>query len=212
MSAGAKNQGPWKDRLIDAYLTSIPLIWANVVWFLLSLPLVTLFPALAGLYHSTYLIATDRDGGGRAVWEGFRAHFWLGWRWGLLVGAGIIVLAVNVWFYGQVETDWAWLPRAVFLTLLMLWLAVNVYSFPVLLQQKEAHLRMALRNSLVFWMQRPFHSLLLVAACALLAWASTFYFPFAWIFLTGSLCAYLANRTIVESIAEFKETKEEEQP
>jgi len=210
MFGSAGNWGPWKDRLVDAYLTSIPLIWANVVWFLLSLPLITLFPALAGLYHATHLIVTGRDGGGRAVWDGFRLYFRLGWRWGLLLGFGVAVLGVNVWFYNQVETSWAWLPRAFFFTLLVLWLAVNIYTFPLLLQQQETRLRTALRNSMVLWMRRPFHSLTLVAACALLTWASTFYFPFAWIFLTGSLCAYLANRTVVETIAEINESDEKE--
>lgn len=210
MSARAGSQGTWRERLVDAYLTSIPLIWANVVWVLLSLPLVTLFPALAGLYYSTQLIAGDRDGGGRAVWEGFRAYFWPGWRWGLFVGAGVVLCGANVWFYGRVETEWAWLPRAFFFMLLVLWLAANVYTFPLLLQQKELRLRTALRNSLVLWLKRPFHSLLLIFACALLGWASTVYFPLAWVFLTGALCTYLANRTVLETVAASKLPAEDE--
>ncbi len=201
MSAGAQKPGPWRDRLLDAYLTSIPLISANVVWFLLSLPLITFFPALAGLYHSTQLIAADRDGGGQAVWRGFRAHFWLAWRWGLLLAAGVAVLGANVLFYGRLQVAWAWLPRAFFFALLMLWLALNVYTFPLLLLQEDRRLRTALRNSLVLWMQRPLYSLMLLFTCALLAWASAVYFPFAWPLLTGALCAYLANRVVLESVA-----------
>lgn len=199
---------PWRDRFVDAYLTLIPLISANVVWFLLSLPIVTLFPALAGLYHASQLIATDRDSGGRAVWDGFRAHFWLGWRWGLLLLAGIVLLGANLLFYGRIEAQWSLLPRALFFILLLFWLALNIYTFPLLLQQEDQRLRTALRNSLVLWIKRPLHSLLLVIACSLLILASTLYFPAAWPLLTAALCTYLSTRVVLETVAALGEGEE----
>jgi hypothetical protein len=38
---------------VDAYLAAIPLIVLNVTWFLISLPVVTIFPALASLFYAT---------------------------------------------------------------------------------------------------------------------------------------------------------------
>jgi uncharacterized membrane protein YesL len=202
--------GEAKAWLSDAYFTSIPLILANVVWFLLSLPVVTLFPALVGLFYATNQVAHDRASGGRAVWEGLRAYFWVSWRWGLIFLAGLLIGGVNLWFYQQSQAEWIWLLAAVFLTLSVMWISVNLYVPAFLIEQVEPSLRTAYRNSLALWVRRPLNSALLVVACALLLYLSVAFFPMAVPLITAAFCAYLVNRSVVESIAMLGERGGEE--
>jgi uncharacterized membrane protein YesL len=184
--------------MVEAYLLSIPLITTNVMWLLLSLPVVTLIPATGGLYYATNLLAHDNVASWRSVWEGFRRHFWLSWQWGLLNFVIYGGLFVNVWFYGQV--NWGMWVRPLFLFLLLLWTLVQIYLFPVLLEQERPSLRLALRNSGIILLRRPFHTLGWFIAFVVLALGSTYLLPPLWLVLTVSLLLYLSNRATIQAV------------
>lgn len=196
----SENQ-PFRDRFFDLYIQSIDLITANVVWFILSIPLITLIPATGGLYHAMNRIAHGRVGNWRTVWEGFRLHFWLSWRWGLTNLVVFGVLWVNVSFYREVDAAWAVWVRMGMLFLFVLWGVLQLYTFPLLLEQKDRRIRTAVRNSLVLLLRRPAQTFGWAVAVFVLALGSSTFFPAAWIVLTASVCLYLSNRATLEGIA-----------
>jgi uncharacterized membrane protein YesL len=193
--------------LVEAYLLSIPLITTNVMWLLLSLPVVTLIPATGGLYYATNLLAHDKVSSWRSVLEGFRRHFWLSWRWGslnLVIYGGLIA---NIWFYGQVS--WGVWFRPLFLLLTLLWTLLQIYLFPILLEQERPSLRLALRNSFILLLRRPFHTLGWFIALAVLALGSTYFLPPLWLVFTVSLLLYLSNRATIQAIERLNGSRKE---
>ena len=55
----------FRDRLIDAYMAAIPLITLNLLLFILSLPLITLIPAIGALFYAP----RPMDHGKTSVWR-----------------------------------------------------------------------------------------------------------------------------------------------
>src|SRR5207253_3194490 len=90
--------------------------------------------------------------------------------------------------------------QTVVLVLLLFWSVLQLYTFPLLLEQADVRLRVALKNSMVIVLRRPIATLVLIVEVALIVGLSTLVIPPAWIFVTASLCTYLANRTVVNSI------------
>jgi uncharacterized membrane protein YesL len=196
--------GDLNDRLADVYLSAIPLIVLNVVWFLSCLPLVTAIPATGGLFYATNQLAHDKPADWRTFVEGFRSCFWLSWRWGVLNVVVIVVLGANLLFYTQAGTGWASTAQTAVFILLLLWTAIQLYTFPFLLEQADVQLRTAMRNSLVIIIKRPALTILVFSGIAIVIGTSTFLIGPAWAFITGSLCTYWANRAVIDSIAKLK--------
>ncbi|MBN1147768.1 MAG: DUF624 domain-containing protein [Anaerolineales bacterium] len=191
--------------LADAWRALWELLVFNLLWLALTLPLVTAPPAIAGLYYATNQLAHEKEANWRTFLEGFRRYFWLSWRWmlaNLLVAA--LVLA-NYLFYGRFQAQWGSAVQGVFLGLLFLWVLLQIYTFPLLLEQADQRLFTALRNSLVFYLRRPGFALgmalFLLAALYLL---TRFAWP-TWLVVTAGLNAYLANHAVLYLIKDLEE-------
>lgn len=200
--------GTFQDILLGAYYDLISLILVNIIWFLLTLPVVTAIPALGGLYYATNRLAHQTPADWRIFLEGFRAHFWLSWRWGLMNVAGFGILGSSLWFYSQVEAGWAVWAHALMIGLLLWWFMIQVLTYPFLLEQTDRRLPVALRNSLVMLVRRPLFTVLTGTSIGALILLSVYLMRPAWIFLTGSLCTYLANRAVISTISKMQDQRE----
>lgn len=192
-----------RDALFNAYINSIPLIIINVAWFVLTLPVITAIPALGGLFYATNHMAHQRAASWQTFLEGIRSCFWLSLRWGLMNLVMFGLLGLSIWFYAQVKESWAAVVRPLVVSMLILWMLLQMYTFPLLLEQEDQRLVTALRNSAVIWVKRPLFSLMQAAILAVMFVVSTYWMGPAWIFITGSLGAYLANRAVIDSIAQI---------
>lgn len=199
-----KTSGAWiREALADAYYDSIPLITINLLWCLLTLPPITAPPAAAGLYYATNRLAHRRSANWRTFFEGFRAHFWLGWRWVLTNLLVLAVLLGDAWFYGRMGWGWGEWVQGFFVGLAILWGLLQIYTFPLLLEQQERRMLVAVRNSAVLYLRRPLFSIGLALVVILLIGLSTCLLPPCWLFFTASLSAFLANRgtiVLIESL------------
>jgi len=74
-----------KERFMDFYYDAIPYFTLNLAWFVMSLPVVTFFPALGGLYTAVIELNQEGRADWSSVWEGFKRYWWLSLRWGFLV-------------------------------------------------------------------------------------------------------------------------------
>lgn len=199
-----------RDVLVDAYYDAVPLVTTNILWFVLTLPLVTAPPAAAGLYYVTNRLAHRRSAGWRTFFEGFRSAFWLGWRWALTNLLALVVLGGSYWFYGRIEAEWAGWVQGLLLGLAVLWGLLQIYTFPLLLEQEDRRMLMALRNSFVLFLKYPLTSLGLALLIVLLIVVSTLFLQPSWLLVTASLGAYLANRGTILLIAQSQKKPREE--
>jgi uncharacterized membrane protein YesL len=194
----------FRESLINIYYDLVPLVSLNIIWFLLTLPIVTAFPAAAGLYYATNQLAHQKGAGWKTFFDGFRIHFWLSWRWGLLNAIILIVLVSNIVFYGQLEAEWSVWLRGVIIGLSILWGIIQLYTFPFLLEQEKQRLSTALRNSMVLLATRPAPVLSVAFLSLVLAVLSTVIVLPAWFFFTASLSVYLANKVVIDSIKKLQ--------
>lgn len=200
----------WK-ALVDAYDDFTQLVMINLLWFIFTIPLLTAPPAIAGLFYATNRLAHRQSVTWRTFFDGFRERFWLGWRWSL---ANLLVIGIglfNVWFYGQLQTSWAGLAQGLFSGVIVLWLLLQVYTFPILLEQTAPRLSTAMRNSLTIYIRRPGFSLSLAATLLVIAVLSSIFLA-PWVLFTAGLVAFLANRCSLHLIADLSNKTREEQP
>ncbi len=187
-----------RERLTNFYLSMIPLITINILWFFASLPIVTLIPATGALFYATNKLVHGNGADWRTFVEGFRVCFRRSWVWGLL-NVVVAVLAVSNFLYYTREQQSPWLP-AVVIVLSVLWIMLQVYTFPLLLEQEQPSLRTAFRNAAIVVIKRPFPALGAALSIIVLAVASTVVLVPAWIFITAGLCAYIANGSTLSAI------------
>jgi uncharacterized membrane protein YesL len=118
----------------------------------------------------------------------------------LLVAA---VSAVNVWFYGQFDEDWARIVQGFPLFLGLVWLVVQFYALPYLMEQKEESLKLALRNGLLTLLAAPGYTVVVAGLAALITLLSVWLV--APVFL-GAPCliAILGNRAVRERLETYR--------
>jgi uncharacterized membrane protein YesL len=193
--------------LLDAYDSFSQLMVANLLWFSLTLPILTAPPAAAGLYYYTHELASNHAVDWHTFFEGFRKYFWRSWLWALANLVAIIVFGINAWFYNQVKTSWAPWVAGLSIGLLVIWLLLQFFTFPLLLEQTDQRLRVAIRNSAVLYLKRPGPCIGLVLFLVPLA-ALSFVIPPLMIIIYAAVAAFLVNRWVIYLLEDiFKSQK-----
>ncbi len=193
-----------KNRFMDLYTASIPLFSVNLAWYVLSLPILTIFPAVGGVYHAIIELHQEGHSDWKTVWEGFKKHGWVSVRWGLLVLAGFFILFVNIWFYLQVEQIWAIFALVALLVITVFWTAINQFSLPMLLIQEEKKIFLAIRNSYVIVMRRPLTAIKVMLITFLILVVSIL-LPPLWIFISVALIAHIQTGTVLNTIQAIRQ-------
>lgn len=200
-----------KDKFFDFYYDSIPFFNINLAWFVVSLPVITILPALGGLYYAVLQQNLENKAEFGTVWEGFKKHWRLSLKWGILVWVVYFLLGANFWFYLNIEQMWGLYALALTLFVSLLWIAVSQFTFPLLLLQEEKKILLALRNGYVIVMRRPFATLKVILLSLLITVISTL-LPPLWIFISMALILHIRTKTVLKAVAQFrdKETRENE--
>jgi uncharacterized membrane protein YesL len=192
-----------RSQLIDTYLDTIPLVTYNVLWFIVSLPIVTIIPATAGLFYVTNKIAHKQPVEWQDFFRGMRRYFWQSWLWGALNLVVAVIFFVNNIYYVANPSALSTIARVVVLMLGVFWVSTQLYMFPLLMEQEKPQLRLALRNSVVIILKRPLFSLRTALLVILIALFTTAFIWPLWMVLIAAYCARVANHATVSSIAKI---------
>ncbi len=192
-----------KERFMDFYYDAIPYFTLNLAWFVMSLPMVTIFPALGGLYAAVLELNQEGRADWSSVWEGFKKYGWLSLRWGLLALLGDVILAVNIWFYLNINENWAFIALMVAIIFSIFWIAIHQFSFPLLLMQDEKKIFLAIRNSYVVVMRQPLAALKVMLLSLVISVVSIL-LPPLWIFVSMALIIQLRTRTVLKAVKRIK--------
>lgn len=183
------------------------LIRVNALWFALTVPIIAAPQALAGLYVYAHKLAQEEafptlDD----FWHGFRTLAGPAWRWALLNVGALVVLAVNLLFYGAIETTagrvlfWFWVVVGTN------WLILQGYVFPLLLLQEQPRIRTALRNALVIAIRHPVRTVMhATLAVVIVALSTAALLP--WVLFTGAALALLNDQVVVHSVRLAREKR-----
>jgi len=185
------------------------LVAANLLWLALNLLLVTGPPATAGLLVLTHRLACGESGGLADFFDGFRRYLWRSWLWAIVAGTGFFITGGDVVLIGHLSSvDYVILIQGFFLVLLCLWAFLLLYAFPLILEQEQPSLRLALRNALVMCAtNRGFSVTLFGLALAAALLSSLLVAP--WGVVTVAFLALLGNHAVLNRLAVHRAAQEE---
>jgi hypothetical protein len=174
----------------------------NVVWLLCWLTIILGPPATFGLYYYANALAHGQNLGLSGFVEGGRRFFLKGWLWMLLNLAALVLISVNLVFYGQFDALWAAFLGGLILATTVIWFGTQFYALPYLMEQENQQLRLALRNGLLTMLAAPGYSLIVMGlAAVLMALGLLLVFPF--IVGVPAMISALGTRAVLERMEAF---------
>jgi len=134
------------------------LMVVNVLWWLFSLPLVTWPPATAALYHVAQRL-THLEESEQTTWrhffDGLGIYGLRSWQLMAADAAMAVALVVSFLFYfGQSHLALRWLSIPI-LCLITLWGGMQLYLFPLLIEQEDKRVPLVFRNAFVLALGNP---------------------------------------------------------
>ena len=125
----------------------VMMLYAGMLWFLCSIPVITSGAATAALYEVLLKAVKDQEGYvGSSFFKAFRTNLKQGIRIGVPLLLSEIVFAVNVFYYGVLGGGNFRVQTVVFSVLFLLGLAVSSYVYAVMAKFENTvsgHFRMA---------------------------------------------------------------------
>lgn len=104
-------------------------------------------PAASGIHLWANRLVNEERVEFSLFWEGFRAY----WRPALLLwlisGLGTVLLVANALFYLNMDVAIVKVIGVIFLYAIVLWLAMQMYMMPLLVEQEDKRVRLVLRNA-----------------------------------------------------------------
>jgi len=191
------------------------LVLMNLLTVLLAFPVITLPPALAGLWYVANQIANGHSAQWSDYFWGFRHYFLRSWALALINIFLLLVVLTNIRFYDpdlnpliHSETLSAWI-RGFFIVLGFLWWCYQIYPMAVLLEQEQPRIGWALRNSAILFIANPGFTILLGILVIVWAIICTLVPPLLAL-VSLSLLAVVCNQTVVYLLKPFREKAKKE--
>jgi len=192
------------------------LVLMNVVTMLLTIPVVTLPPALAGLWNAANRVAQGKAVDWSDYFGGFRHYFWKAWGLALLNLLVAIIVVTNLWFYTPGNAPFeinatlsVWL-RAFWIAIALLWSVSQMYTLALLCEQKDLRLRVTLRNTAVLFFANPGFTLVLALLLLIVGIISTL-LPMLWLVVTLALFAVVCNKAVIHLLEPYREQRQAEE-
>ena len=176
----------------DLRYNMFQLVAYNIIWFIVSLPVITLPPATAALYVIAHEINYRRPVTFVDFFRAMRDYWWIGWRWGAMNFVVMGLIVANWYFYSTIElTPLVWF----FAGLGLGWIILQLYCFPILLEQEDPRLRLALRNALALLIGHSRFTFIHSIVTATFVFISVV-IPYLWMLLTPALLMFIYTRAV----------------
>jgi len=183
------------DSVIDIRYVGMSLIFYNLLWFFSSLPIITFPPATAAMYVITRKIGYRESVDWRMFFTALITYFVVAWRWAVLNLAVLGIIGLNLWFYSSFSSLVGLVLTAFWVGLAFIWIMIQMYCFPVLLEQEYPHVLMAVRNAAALAFRHLFFTLTYALIAGFFVFMSVVV-PYFWMIFTGALLAFFYNRGV----------------
>lgn len=174
------------------------MVGVNLVWGLLAIAIVTLFPASMGAYYLTHEKAHGRRVEFDYFWQGFRQYFGKAWALGGINVVVTVLLVFNIFFYSQMTNFLVYLT-ILWIYILLVWIGVLIYVFPLALEQEDKSLKLIYRNAALLAASRPLFTLL-VALLSLVLLVASIGIPPLLLLVYIPLSALIGNHATISSL------------
>jgi len=123
------------------------LVGVNLAWLGLSVLVVTAPPATAGVYYLANQLAKGETVSFSLFVQGMRRYFRRSWLLAIIAVVISVLLVGNILFYANFANQWVRLISVFWGYVLLFWLAMLIYLFPLLIEQSDKSLLLILRNA-----------------------------------------------------------------
>ena len=169
------------------------LLVSNIFFVLMLLPIVTIPPAFGGLNYAASQLVINEPVNRQTFFEGFKKYFQTSYVWFFanVIVVGILLFNIDLSIQSH-QVLWLQYLRGIYWILLGVWMLLQIYTFPLMIQQEKPRFILALRNSAILWFKHSIFSLLLSVIISILVIISIYLFPL-WFVISASLIAYITN-------------------
>lgn len=173
------------------------LLVSNIYFVLMLLPIITIPPAFGGLNYAASQLVINEPVNRQTFFEGFKKYFQTSYVWFFtnVIVVGILLFNIDLSIQSH-QVLWLQYLKGIYWVFLGVWMLLQIYTFPLMIQQEKPRFILALRNSAILWFKHTLFSLLLSMVIIILVAASSYLFPL-WFVITASLIAYLTNLGVV---------------
>jgi uncharacterized membrane protein YesL len=177
------------------------LLWVLSVILVIPMPPVTL-----ALFYYANRRAHGEIADLKDFWAGLRGYWKAAYRWGFLNLAVLLLLALDYQFTGQLGGQaWVRYAQGLYLALGGVWILLQLYTLPFLLEQEKPSVREALRNAAVMLGKNPGFSALLFCMLAGLLLAGVLLFMVS-VAAGGCFLAIAANRAVLNRLTRKRQS------
>ncbi len=186
------------------------LVVLNLYWLVFSLTIVLLPAATSALYYAIReMLAGEVDYSHKLFFKGLKIYLLKGWRWFLPNLLLISLFITNILLFWVENNTITVLVKAGNLALLLLWLWFQTFLLPLMMEQEDQNVRLALRNALVVFLKKPgiygvtslFVALFMIISLILMM---------PWIVITFSFSAFIQVYMLRVALAEMKDPEKTE--
>lgn len=111
----------------------VHMLYVGMLWFLCSIPIITMGAATAALYEVLLKLAKNQEGYiGKSFFRAFRANMKQGVQAFIPILLAEIIYAINIFYYGVMGGGQFKLQTVIFVVLFLLTLTLSVYVFAVM--------------------------------------------------------------------------------
>jgi uncharacterized membrane protein YesL len=179
-------------------LTASFLPWPALALALTVLSLILLPPATAALFHVAWYLAHEKRIEFGYFWQGFKEYFWSSWKVSGIMLVALAIVVADAFFFLRAQSTLFAILGFIMLWVLLFWLAIQVYLYPLLVALEEKRLALMFKNAAQLVLAFPFFCLLmLLAALILTALSVVLFLPVATFGMP--MIALLFSRAFVSS-------------
>jgi hypothetical protein len=135
--------------------------------------------------------------------DGIKLYWWRALIWLLANVVIIALISLNLWFYpANFEGFWVIIVGGLWLAALFFWIAMQMYYWPLLIQQEEPKMLLTWRNSAYLMLANPFYAFFITCfSIVLLAISVALTLPF--VFVGMAILAVLGSNAVLTLLAKF---------
>lgn len=185
------------------------LVFVNIVWFLLQIPIVTGPAATATMYAIARKVVDREYLELRTILSDLRGMFLPALTWGFVNLIVIVVLVANFMVY-QAEYSLVWgVLRVAWGSIALIWIGANLFYWPFWLAQTDRRLITTFKNCIIFLLKNPVFSLSILVVCTVFVVVGTI-MTVPLVVLLISWLALIGVLAVEEGLKEIKSNESSE--
>ena len=159
---------------------------------------------MAGLFYAINKLTKNESVNAHTFFEGFQKFFWVSWRLTLLNIAVFFMAYLNFVFYQDMQESINKWPLGIVLGLVFVWVVLQMYILPLLIEQDSNQLLASVRSSIVLLLRHPGPTYMTAAILFLFALVSIWLFGVPLLIFLAGVCAYLITTTLMYVLGKTK--------